>query len=161
MPKDKRYDSEFLELCNIRHNIIQQICDLEDEHSTHTLDFSNTHIQGAIQMLHSGKAADELGLTAEHSPSIVVEFLTNCFNAIIKEKQTPEVFKTGIVTPVLKNGKNPMSMDNYRGITVTPVISKLFECFILPVLAENFTQSTLQFDFTKGRFPYLRSKSRS
>lgn len=78
-------------------------------------------------MLRSGKAADELGSTAEHfknSPSIVVEFLTNCFNAIIKEKQTPEVFKTGIVPSVLKKGKNSMSMDNYRGITVTQVISK-------------------------------------
>jgi hypothetical protein len=30
------------------------------------------------------------------------------------------------------------------------VISKLFEYAILPTLAENFTQSTLQFGFTKG-----------
>ena len=43
-----------------------------------------------------------------------------------------------------------MSVDNYREIAVTPVISKLFECAILPTLAENFTQSTLQFGFTKG-----------
>ena len=41
-------------------------------------------------------------------------------------------------------------MDNYRGIAVTPVISKLCEYDILPTLAENFTQSTLQFRFTKG-----------
>jgi hypothetical protein len=34
----------------------------------------------------------------------------------------------------------PMNMDNYRGIAVTPVISKLFEYAILPTLAENFTQ---------------------
>jgi hypothetical protein len=31
-----------------------------------------------------------------------------------------------------------------------PVISKLVEYAILPTLAENFTQSTLQFGFTKG-----------
>ena len=43
-----------------------------------------------------------------------------------------------------------MNIDNYRGIAVTPVISKLFEYAILPTLAENFTQSTLQFGFTKG-----------
>jgi hypothetical protein len=43
-----------------------------------------------------------------------------------------------------------MNMDNYRGIAVTPVISKLCEYDILPTLAENFTQSTLQFRFTKG-----------
>ena len=43
-----------------------------------------------------------------------------------------------------------MNMNNNRGVTVTPVISKLFEYAILPTLAENFTQSTLQFGFTKG-----------
>ena len=43
-----------------------------------------------------------------------------------------------------------MSMDNYRGIAVTLVILKLFECATLPTLVENFTQSTLQFGYTKG-----------
>ncbi|CAC5379930.1 unnamed protein product [Mytilus coruscus] len=46
--------------------------------------------------------------------------------------------------------KNPMIMDNYRGIAVTPIISKLFECTILPRLTVNFNQSSLQFGFTKG-----------
>ncbi|CAC5420489.1 unnamed protein product [Mytilus coruscus] len=46
--------------------------------------------------------------------------------------------------------KNPLLMDNYRGIAVTPVISKLFECTILPRLTVNFNQSSLQFGFTKG-----------
>jgi hypothetical protein len=42
-------------------------------------------------------------------------------------------------------------MDNYRGITVTPVITKLFEYVLLPKLSHNFKQSTLQFGFKKGR----------
>ena len=45
-----------------------------------------------------------------------------------------------------------MMMDNYRGIAVTPVVSKLFECTILPSLTQNFKQSTLQFGFTKGMY---------
>ena len=74
-----------LELCNIRHNIIQQMCEYEDVQETNILEFCNQNIQDAIQMLHvhSGKAADELRLTAEHlknSPSIVIKFLTICFN---------------------------------------------------------------------------------
>ena len=105
IPKDKGYDYEFLELCNIRHNIIQQMCEYEDAQETNILEFCNQNIQDAIKMLHSGKAADELGLTAEHfknSPSIVIKFLTICFNTILKDKQIPDIFKTGIVTPVLK-----------------------------------------------------------
>ena len=153
IPKDKGNESEFLELCNIRHNVMQQMCEYEDAQETNILEFCNQNIQDAIQMLHSGKPANELGLTAEHfknSPSIDIKFLTICFNTILKDKQIPDIFKTGIVTPVLKKGKNPMNMDNYRGIAVTPVISKLFEYAILPTLAGNFTQYILQFGFTKG-----------
>ena len=83
IPKDKGYDSEFLELCNIRHNVIQQMCEYEDAPETNILEFCNQNIQDAIQMLNSGKAADELGLTAEqlkNSPSILIKFLTICFN---------------------------------------------------------------------------------
>ena len=110
MPKDKGYGSEFLELSNIRHNITQQMCECEDSQGTNILEFCNQNIQDAIQMLHSGKAADELGLTAEHfktSLSIAITFLQICFNTILKDKQIPDIFKTGIVTPVLKKRKEP------------------------------------------------------
>jgi hypothetical protein len=40
-------------------------------------------------------------------------------------------------------------MENYRGITVTPVFAKLFEYVLLPKLIFYFEQSTLQFGFTK------------
>jgi hypothetical protein len=39
IPKDKVYDYEFLELCNIRHNIIQQMCEYEDVQETNIRNF--------------------------------------------------------------------------------------------------------------------------
>ena len=42
------------------------MCEYEDAQETNILEFCNQNIQDAIQILHSGKAADELGLTAEH-----------------------------------------------------------------------------------------------
>ncbi|CAC5395133.1 unnamed protein product [Mytilus coruscus] len=149
LPKDKGYDQDFLDLCNVRHKIIQQLCEQENI----TTEFSTQNISDAIKQLHSGKATDELGLAAEHfknSPEIVTQFLTDCFNTIMKDKLIPHIFKSGIVIPVLKKGKNPMMMDNYRGIAITPVVSKLFECTILPSLTQNFKLSTLQFGCTKG-----------
>jgi hypothetical protein len=47
-------------------------------------------------------------------------------------KAVPGIFKTGILTPVLKKLKEATKMDNYRGITVTPVFAKLFEYVLLP-----------------------------
>ena len=46
-------------------------------------------------------------------------------------------------------------MDNYRGITVTSIIGKLFEPVLLPRIAKNFEQSSLQFDFTQGLSPVM------
>jgi hypothetical protein len=36
-----------------------------------------------------------------------------CFKRILNDSITPDTFKTGILTPVLKKAKNPMIMDNY------------------------------------------------
>ena len=44
IPKNKGYDSEFLELCNIRHNVIQQMCEYEDAPETNILEFCYQNI---------------------------------------------------------------------------------------------------------------------
>ena len=73
-----------------------------------------------------------------------------CFKRILDDKITPDISKTGILTSVLKKAKNPMIMDDYRGITVTPTVSKIFETTILPLLKQDFNQSSLQFGITEG-----------
>ena len=78
------------------------------------------------------------------------------FNQIFHEKKkVPEPFKTGIVTPLLKKSKGPTILDNYRGITVTPILVKLFETVLLPRIAKNFEQSPLQFGFTQELSPVM------
>ncbi|CAG2250069.1 unnamed protein product [Mytilus edulis] len=62
LPKDKGYDPDFLDLCNVRHKIIEHLCEQENL----TTEFSTQNICDAIKQLHSGKATDELGLAAEH-----------------------------------------------------------------------------------------------
>ncbi|CAC5377726.1 unnamed protein product [Mytilus coruscus] len=101
VPKNNGYDPEFLDLCNIRHNMFDELC--KQSSNEPQLGFQN--ICDAIQQLHSGKATDELGLAAEHfknSPTTVTHFLTNCFNSIFNNHHIPDIFKSGIVTPVLK-----------------------------------------------------------
>lgn len=72
--------------------------------------------------LNSKKAADEQGLTAEHvkySGRALIHEITDIFNNIVSEGKVPQLFKTGILTPVLKKSKDSTILDNYRGITVT------------------------------------------
>ena len=59
------------------------------------------------------------------------------------------MFKTGILTPVLKKSKDSTCLDNYRGITVTPILGKLFETILLPRLSKNFEQSSIRLDLPK------------
>ena len=79
--------------------------------------------------------------------------ITETFNQIIKEKTVPSRIKTDIMTPVLKKGKDAKAMENYRGITVSGALGKLFEYSVLSKL--NFTQSSQQFEFTRGLLPIM------
>ena len=62
---------------------------------------------------------------------VIIPYATKIFNQILKNKTISDIFKTGILTPVLKKLKDATQMNNYRGITVTPVITKLFDPLFL------------------------------
>ncbi|MES9882130.1 MAG: reverse transcriptase family protein [Sedimenticola sp.] len=155
VPKDTGFDNDYLNLTNIRHNIISQICDKQPYSSD---PISVSEVENAIGKLNTGKSADEYNLTAEHlkhSKTVIVPYIVKTFNSILSERQVPDLFKTGILTPVLKKSKDATKMDNYRGITVTAVLGKLFEYVILERI--TITQSNLQFGFTKGLSPSMAS----
>ncbi|VDI23737.1 Hypothetical predicted protein [Mytilus galloprovincialis] len=121
--------------------------------------FTSADIIKAIEELNMNKSPDEFGLCAEHlkfSKNEIAPYLTKLFNNIIETLKTPGTFKTGILFPVLKKDKDPSDVNSYRGITVTPVIGKVFEYCILPKLnLQNITN--LQFGFTKGLNPLISS----
>ena len=152
------FDEEYLDLTKFQLDLIQDLC-------VHNPDcmptFNEKEIHQAIKSLNSGKSPDEMGLTAEHlkySGETLLPTLVAIFNDIVRTKTVPEVFKSGIITPVHKKGKDPGKMDNYRGITVSSILGKLFETVILNRLEElNKDQSQLQFGFTKGLSPTMAS----
>jgi len=63
----------------------------------------------------------------------------------------PHGFGQGITIPLLKDKSGHLSdLSNYRAITVSPAISKLFEIVILNVCQEYLTSDDLQFGFKPG-----------
>jgi hypothetical protein len=89
-----------------------------------------------------GKAAGIDNVCLEHiifsDPSIIVH-LCKVFNLLLKHEYVPSQFGLGIVIPLLRdrNG-NVCSSENYRGITVSPVISKIFELCLLQKFSSFF-----------------------
>jgi hypothetical protein len=108
----------------------------------------------AISKLNTGKTPGLDGLSAEHfrnAPDEFIPTLVDVINQIFLEKEVPKIVKEGIITPVHKTGKDKHLPENYRGITVTNVISSIIEGIIKdriePDLAKS--QSKLQRGYTE------------
>ena len=82
------------------------------------------------------------------SPLIVLQRLASLFNAMLKHSFVPHQFRRGFMVPIVKaQAGNHADIGNYRGITISPVISKLFEHVLKLVFFESLTTSPYQFGF--------------
>lgn len=157
LPKDDEYDSSYMDLCKTRQNLVEQY--YKDHPVQASESYTELEVKTSIERLNTGKSADEFGLTAEHlkhAKSAITPVLTRLFNKIKNNHSIPKTFKAGILTPVIKSGKNPMEVKSYRGITVTSVIGKVHELCILEKLKLQ-SDSELQFGFTEGLCPLMAS----
>jgi hypothetical protein len=112
-------------------------------------------IDNIVRGLKKGKAAGIDYLTAEHIQychPIIVSVLNLLFKLLIKFEHVPPGFKTGVIIPIPKNDSksNLDTFSDYRGITISPVISKIFEHCILENIKCYLTTSDLQLGFKKG-----------
>ena len=57
---------------------------------------------------------------------VTVETLQQLFNQVMTTRKFPSNLKIADVTPVFKKN-NQLSKENYRPVSVLPIISKLFE----------------------------------
>jgi hypothetical protein len=108
-------------------------------------------VDRAIRQMKTGKASGMDGLMTEHiinSHPILIILLTILFNALLKYKRVPLDFTRGIVIPLLKgNDTDSSCVDNYRGITLSCIISKVFEICLLQLFKPFLLSSDLQFGF--------------
>ena len=124
---------------------------LTEEHAINTELVSNI-----ISRLHRGKAADIVGLTAEHllnsHPSLPV-VLCKLFKLIMSYNHVPQGFRYSYIVPISKVKDcrtRAMTCNDFRGIAVSPVISKVFEYCLLDRFQSYLSSSDQQFGFKKG-----------
>ena len=91
------------------------------------------------------------GISAEHANlahPILVVHLSLLFNILFKHSMVADDFGRGIVIPLLKNSDgNEFVCDNYRGITLSLIISKLFEIVMMKIFEKQLESDPLQFGF--------------
>jgi hypothetical protein len=116
-----------------------------------------------LSIMHRSKAADLNSLTVEHLQhchELLSRPLVKFFNLIMKYGHVPYGLGINYIVPLPKDkicGKS-VNVDNFRGITITCVISKLFEhCLLdrfshyclLDRFSHYFVSSHNQFGFKK------------
>ena len=75
--------------------------------------------------------------------------LTKIFNKSIVLGQFPSEWKAARVIPVFKNGQRTM-LDNYRPISILPVVSKLIERILYNQISEYLEKESILFEYQFG-----------
>ncbi|CAG2241899.1 unnamed protein product [Mytilus edulis] len=114
--ENPNFKDELLTNSSNRCNLIKEV----SKNSTkRKILVTQQEILNAIQKLKNGKSPDEYGITAEHikyAGNEITHIYQNIFNQIFEEGKVATSFKTGIITPVPKKGKDLTQATNYRGI---------------------------------------------
>jgi len=113
-------------------------------------------VSKTIANLKKGKAADMEGISAEHlqfcHPCLPV-LLAKLFQLMIFSSYIPEGFRYNYIVPIPKPKEcysKPLTCDDFRGIAISPILSKVFEYCILDRFGSFFDTADNQFGFKKG-----------
>ena len=117
---------------------------------------TDTDTTNAINKLKSNKSKDPFKIKAEHFTTIAsnpffIEHLTKIINNIFADDTIPDLLTTSLIIPVIKSTKKSFNdPNNYRGISIIPIITKLTELIILekcPIFKEH---NLSQFGFAEN-----------
>lgn len=145
-----------LNKCNIESN--QTNFDSLEAINFNTLDFTikKDEIQTAINTLKRGKASGLDGISGEMvkcSIKHMLQTLEKLFNKIYSSGTYPTLWAAGYITCLHKKGSK-LDPSNYRGITITSVLGKVFNSILNTrlnkFLREGEHISPLQIGFEKG-----------
>ena len=105
----------------------------------------------AICGMTPGKSPDDDGLHAEHfqnAPLVLLIKLTSLFNFMLSHAFVPSQFRFGTIIPIIKDRHASGSdVSNYRGITISPMISKVFEHVLKTLFSQHLATSSYQYGF--------------
>jgi len=113
-------------------------------------------VENILSGMKRGKAAGLDGLTAEHLQhchQLLPCILAKLFNLMMLHGYVPTGFGRSYTVPLQKGDKaftKSLTTDDFRGISISPVLSKVFEHCILNKFSDFFITSDNQFGFKKS-----------
>ena len=154
--KLRSYFKSLLDCSDINSSVNPFISLVEtDETLDHPIEEKEVRV--VIKAMKSSKAPGWDGLPPVIFKSFnnqLVSFTTALFNKILEQGTFPDVWSTGIIKPIYKKGDARIP-SNYRGITLLPVLGKMFTAIIRDRIWDwadlNNKLNESQFGFRQGR----------
>jgi len=123
---------------------------------TSDLVFDASLVENVVVNMRRGKAAGLDGLSAEHllfcHPCLPL-LLSKLFNLAIESGKVPHGFGLSYTIPLLKGSNlitsKSLTVNDFRGISISPVLSKVFEYCVINKYSKFLLTSHNQFGFKK------------
>jgi len=112
-------------------------------------------VESVVFTMKWGKAAGLDELTGEHivnSHPVLISILARLFNIIMSTGHVPLVSDLSNTVPLPKEDRSVKNntVENYRAISISPIVSKIFEHCVLKRYNNFFDSSYNQFGFKKN-----------
>jgi hypothetical protein len=113
-------------------------------------------VKNAIDRLKKNKSRDPFQLKAEHFALAIKQenflaYLTDTINKLFISKELPQSLSTSLIIPLVKSHKKSLKdPNNYRGISLIPIITKTLELIIIDKCPQLKDHKPSQFGFVSG-----------
>ena len=147
-----------INIMDLEYQHIIKICLNEYIHEPVSAD----ELDKAIDKLNRNKSGDILGINVEcniYGGTKLRDFILQTVNASFEHCHVSDILKIWTLTPIFKNKGDILNSKNYRGITITPTISKIIETILknrINTVILNL-QNPLQRGFTEKTAPLISS----
>ena len=117
--------------------------------STISIDFTSKMIKKKMKPKSSSGHDDLSSILLKYISSDIISILTRIINQSLCTGIFPDSLKIAKITPIFKKG-DPHITDNYRPISLLPVISKILEKTVFLQVYDYFTENKLLYDSQYG-----------
>ena len=117
--------------------------------------FCDNETKEAIKKSKNSKAIgpDKISnLHLKHLGPKGITYLTKIFNLSVQTSQIPSIWKTSLIIPLLKPGKDAKEAKSYRPVSLLCPSIKILERLLLPTLDEHLEVPDFQHGFRKNHF---------
>ena len=148
----REFADHFNTLLNIPRTVITNTPKPLPEQSEETFCVETNDVRAAFNKLKPNKARDTFGISAEHiihaeNDSLII-LLTDLYNNLFLAGDTPDCLSQAPLIPFVKSYKKSLtSSNNYRGISLIPILTKVLEYIILLKCPELGDSHPSQFGF--------------